>query len=362
MRFVGDVAIRSFTVKEVAQQAETLASYANPHGHVPSPLGPYNDLLQTNPARLAGDLALVLALDNDRAVGRLGFYAGRALCHGEHHRVLWLDGFFLDPAYHETGVGGMLLMRALSTRMGLLASGGPSEETQKVYRRAGFRELPPLQRFLFFYRPRVLAEKALGKGIPARLVSAIAHPFFSTIPRLPMLLSDGVREMELRRVAAFDAALDELPIAPSLNRFPRDAATLNWALTARPLFAMQAYHREELLGYALLQLRHARGGGFHNLPEMTIGRLLDYSLGSHHDNKATRRTLLTSCIRFLAKRGADVFECQVNDPEMKAACRSLWMVSLGGHKVFYRPAPGQRLSQDANWFLTHATSDSLITS
>lgn len=364
---MGTPIVRVFTLDEIDSDGLS-GRFDDPSGHIRMCDATWAEMVRANPAAQGPDLTMLLALDGDRVVGRLGFHAGTAWVRGARHRIHWMDGYFLDEAYRNSGVGGLIMLQASARCKSILACGGPSDAAQKLYKAAGMKEIGPLRRWLHFPRGIGPARKVLGAGPLAAAASPLAgaalRAFYASRRR-------GERpRLSYRRVERFDQQIDALQASPPLPCFPRDAATLNWALSYRRLRAFEVRRAESgpLIGYVLLK-RNRMDLSAHGLGTLTTGWLVDHVLAT--PTPAEKRDLVLFVIdHFRADPGdgssddergpVDVIDVQTFDPEVDAACRSLGMVHKGGLRVLFRPPPGVALPQDGRWFLTAAAGDMLL--
>jgi GNAT superfamily N-acetyltransferase len=348
--------IRAYTVKELVGNKADLGQYADPNGFLSSHHEAGLQLLAENPHGQEDDLALVVAVHGETIIGRLAFYGGVVHYGGQDERVLWLSGFFMVDSYRSSGAGGLVLLRALETRHSLLASGGPSERLQTVYKRTGFVPLGPLRRFVYFYRSRVLAERFVRNPILSRVLSMCAQPPLQAYYAVRSLSGRG--DLDCRSIQRFGSGFEGIFANERRNFFPKSAAQLNWVLNHRNPFAFDILRDGSPIGYCLLQIIENKGGGPDRLPTMTIGTLLDYYLPEGAAD--SKRSLVHFCLDFFRKQRVDVFECQIFDRVMETACARLGMIHLGGNKVFFRPRPGKKLDPAAPWFLPLGTSDVIL--
>ena len=348
--------IRAYTVEQVTQDITPLSSLKDPENLLPEARDNWVRMLNENPSVKPTDLAMIVAVDGNKVVGRLGFWAASAVVDGKPLRTYWTAGFFLDPQYIHTGAGAMILLRGVSACKSVLVCGGPSESLQKLYQAAGFVKLGALKRFLYFYSPRVLAHRVARPRWLAPVAAAVIWPILKSYYFVRRRLRRP--RLEYRPVKQFDARIDELLSRGPINRLFRDSATLNWAMRFRSIEAFEIYDRGNLVGYCLLKQVRVNAGGPHDLPDMRMGSLLDYHLA--RPGKADKLDLALFALSSFAAQGVDVGELQLFDPEFESVCRGLGMVHLGGNKVFFRPPPGAKVDPTAGWSFTLATGDMIL--
>lgn len=349
-----DLKIAAFTVADLGDGTR-LQGFEDPHGYLADFRGAGARMLAENPHAEPSDLALILAVDGKRVVGRLGFFAGPAPSGAIDSRVLWLSGYFLQERYLATGAGGMLMLRALSTRMTLLAAGGPNAALQRLYDSTGFRRLPELKGYFRIFNPRLIT----GRYLQQAWMRVLLRPVVAVLLRLHGLffrprLPGGFEFIE---VAEFDAGIDAVKPDPATAWFPRSHALLNWILRFRWSTRGFLIRRNGVLaGYCILGARRmARGPAPGEAGAMTWGLLVDYRLLP--GDAAAMNALVSFSIRHCEALGVDALYCQGSDEALHAACRSYGMVAYGGSLVFLRPGPRWRFDVDRPWLLTAATAD-----
>lgn len=116
-----------------------------------------------NPQARPADPAMLVAFSATRCVGHLGMYPDLLLFGPRRERLFWLSAFFVHPEYRASGVGPMLLMRALALNEPLGAS-SPSTEAARIYQTLRFIEPPPVP-----YR-RLSMDRLNFLGLPVRLL------------------------------------------------------------------------------------------------------------------------------------------------------------------------------------------------
>jgi GNAT superfamily N-acetyltransferase len=314
-------------------------------------------MLLANPNGSTNDIALVLALDGERVVGRLGCFAGPVKVGGESKRAFFLSGFALDPEYRQTGVGGLLLMRILSAGT-VFASGAPDLRARELYRRLKFHEVGPLRRFLLPLRAGPVVEYYTGNRRLGRYATSLATPAMAVYRRLAM--RHRSLRVKLRQANCVSSAVDAMMERDTRNSFPRDAAMYAWAAPFsqdQRIFDIEI--DGDLAGFAVLSRYSHPGGGDLRLPPTTISALKDYYLAPSHASAAN--AVLCALLHELAQGPADFIECQVEEAAMAAACQAASMIEMGGNRVFVRGrfAPGAAVSRP--WFIAYAVGDQLFT-
>ena len=351
-----EVCVRSFTVGELGRGLAALETYDDPDDYLKS-FRTNPRLIVENPHALKDDLALILALDGQRVVGRLGLFAGRMLYEGEDQRVYWLSEFALQNAYKTTGVGGMILLKVLALRVTLLACGAPSEELEKVYQKVGFQRLGPLKRFVYLYHATVLARHYLNNSFLARPISSIANPVLALYYSFRRR---GVKQkLTYKHVKQFDDAISNLVASEQRNHCVKDALVLNWVLKHNHADAFEIYEGPTLRGYCVIKCMRFAGGGSHDLPEMNMGTLLDYYI--EDNSREALCDLIMFCVDRFVGHDLDLFEFQVCDEMLGKVCGEFGFIRVGGNRIFFKPGLGVRPRGEREWFLTLGTADVILT-
>lgn len=362
---MGNVTVRVFTLDQIGPEGLT-GLFADPNGHIAMCDGKWAGMVRSNPHAQPGDLTMLLALDDQTVVGRLGFFAHSVSIAGKSHRVHYMDGYFLDEAYRTSGVGGLIMLQASARCKSILACGGPSESAQKLYKAAGLKEIGPLRRWIYFTRGIGPARKVLGPGP----LAAIASPFAGlSLRAMYFSRRKGARpRLAYTPVTAFSPEVDSLYNGFQLPHFPRTSSMLNWALNNRDLSAFELRDGPRLVGYLLLK-RNTMNLSQHGLGTLRVGWVVDYFLSEPTpQNKRDLAMFVIDHFRSIpgdgrseeARGHVDVVDFQTLDPEMDGICRSLGMVHRGGLRVLFRPPPGVALPEDGRWFLTAASGDMLL--
>ena len=350
-----EVCVRSFSVGELDRGLTALETYDDPDDYLKS-FRTNPRLIVENPHALRDDLALILALDGQRVVGRLGLLAGRLFYEGENRRVYWLSEFALQDAYRTTGVGGMILLKVLALRVPLLACGAPSEELERIYEKVGFQRLGPLKRFVYFYDSTVVVRHYLNNAFLARTISIMANPALALYYNFRRR---GVKQaLTYKHVKQFDNAISTLFASETRNHCIKDAGMLNWVLNHNHADAFEIYDGPSLRGYCVIKRMKFAGGGSHNLPEMNMGTLLDYYIKDV--SREALRDLLNFCIDRFAHHGLDLFEFQVCDEMLGKVCGEFGLIQVGGNRIFIKPGLGMESRGEREWFLTLGTADAIL--
>lgn len=352
-----DLRLVSYTIGELTEDLAVLGQYRDPYEYVKeiSP-GLWRDLT-TNPSAQAGDLAIILFLDGDAVVGRLGMWASEVAVGGVQSRTYWLSDFVLHEDYRDTGGGGMMLLKAVSHSASLVAAGAIPPAVQELYVAAGFEELGPLRRYVYFYTPKVIFRTFLRVPFLSSALSIVAAGPLKAYYRLKR--KGHKTSLEFRPVESFSDNIDDLPRHG--NYFPKSSTRLNWILAYRDnAFGVEVFRNGQICGYCLYRTALADAQSEpRRLPEMKVGTLLDFYIeGATLEDKMA---LIDYSVGFFKPKQMEIFECQGKDEDLIAVCSSRGLVKIGGFRVLFRPTPKQRGTNEDNWHITQGEGDVLRT-
>ena len=303
----------------------------------------------TNPRAERDDVSLIVAYQDDRCVGYLGMIPGLLTVDGKWEKLYWLSSWYVAPAARPTGVGAMLMMRALSLRRPILVTGF-SEEAARVYEGLRFQPLGPLRYLQVDFKPvNVL-------GMPLRLWRKVLYqrgrehtphldqwiraidgigvkPFYLPLRTMIRQLDQALTLKRVQVVA--DETVETAPDDARPVRFFRGVNEINWMLRDRwvvkgpeaategyyfrdfdPFFA---YHVYELYGKPDEQYKGfvvMRADGKRSRRNLTV---LDY----HFLDAADQRYLVPLAFKQAREDRADV----ISLPSCaRAACNHSWML------------------------------------
>ena len=352
------LSIKAFTIKEIIENPGIFNSYKDPHGYLKEHDTSWISLSKDNPYGKVNDLCLILTIDENVVVGKLGMCAGGGVVSNEREeRIFWFCNFFLEGEYKNSGAGGLMLLRAIQFSKCLLGSGGPREDAEKLYDRTGFFRLGPLKRFVYFYRTEVIAKKYIKNSLFSSLGTLALSPLLKCYYK--MKIGQIKINLKYQRIEKFDRDLDKLIATQTKAHFPKYTDTLNWVLKyKRNLYSFKILENDKQVGYCILRRSHRKEATSHNLPEMTVGSLLDYFLIDFSEER--KKDLILFCIDFFKKTNVDIFECQVFDPVFDRICSSIGMVHLGGNRIFFRPSRTKLFDREQPWFITYGTCDVIL--
>ena len=351
-----EIGFISYTIEELTSDQRLLDKHDDRFGYFASPNWDWRRGLVENPSAEKEDLAIIIALCGNTIIGRLGLWAGKVVIDGVPVPMFLLALFQLHENYRTTGVAGMMLLRARSHSRCLIAAGPVPPDVQKIYRAAGFRELGPLRRYVYFYNTSVILRTFLRISW---LASALSFPT-TPILKLYYLLRPkrANSSLEFRPVAEFGKHIDALPREG--NYFQRDSATLNWVLaTDQKKYAFEVYRDGNICGYCMLRVADADAQETpRRLPQMRVGSLMDYYI--YGAVKADLAALVKHCVHFFSYHNVDVFECFTKDEVLADVCSSRGMIVVGGFRGLFSSPRGSSSPLTEPWHLTQGEGDVIL--
>ena len=356
----GEIHIDGYTIAEISNDSALLGRYRDPFGYFRECVPPWLEVLRSSPGSSDGDLAIILAVDGETVVGRLGMFAASACVNGEKTETFWLTLFLVHEDYRRTGAGALMLLRAVSYLKCLVAAGGIPPEVQELYKSAGFKDLGRLQRYVYFFTTSPILMKFLRIGPLSIFLSYLTNPLLSLYYATRSRSCQS--QVTFEAVARFDFELDEILEGRNGDYFPRGVDYINWVLqSCDNLQGFRVVRQGKLIGYILLRVTDepAQTSG-RWLPAIRLGCLLDYYL--QDGTPADKRAIIEFCIPFFRAAGADVFECQSNDDDLVSACSRLGMIQMGGNRVLFRPPQGTTIPDVDSWSLTQGEGDVILAS
>lgn len=130
-----------------------------------------------NPRADGDDLVLLVAYRDNGVIGYLGILPDKIFVNDTGYKIGWLTSWWVDPACKTTGVGAILLFKALGAyhhRLGV--SGGSKEATKVLDASQKFMALKTLRGLDI--RLRFNATKAILRKIPAMRVFRVLFRIF----------------------------------------------------------------------------------------------------------------------------------------------------------------------------------------
>jgi hypothetical protein len=351
---MSDPRIVSYTLQQLIDDPEALAAYDDPAGYLGESGPRWLAFLRENPRGRPDDLVIVLTVVGNRVVGSLRSIPVAVRIGGQSYPSIALRAFFLDAEWRGGGAGGMMLLRALSTTRVALAAGGPRPETVALYHRAGFIELGPLARQVYFNTTRPLIATAC-RGLPlVPRISALLDPLLGLYYRARA--SKPSPRVAFTEVERFSDALDRVLETRSDDHMVRESRDLNWMLQySHGLSAYEIRDGDALAGYCLIRTedRAATTVPF-PLPPMRVTSVLDFHIANPRPE--TLHQLVRHAIACSKADGAEVVEIQTNRPDLLRCLRSTGFVRAGGYKVLLKTPP--TLPADpGRWRMAEAQGD-----
>jgi len=355
-----NLSIVSYRIKDIYNDSAILGKYKDPYAYIKGCDAAWLELLKNNPYAQEEDIALILTVDRNTVVGRLGLYAASVKYNQKQEKTFWLSGFFLNEAYKNSGAGGLMLLKAINFFKCLVAAGGPRIDTQGLYKATGFSEIGALKRYVYFYNAKVIAKRYIKNRFFCSLLSFINSPLLKLYYRIR--IGNKKPKLIYQQVEKFNTDIDELVDSGGSNYFPKYSNTLNWILQHRiNIYAFQILRNHKLVGCCLLRRTHMEsrpGEPPHYYPDKVDGSLLDYYLAD--SSLDVKKDLVLFCIDFFKEKKMDIFEFQIFDEEMERICLQYGMIHLGGNRIFFRPSQPNKPEEKSPWFLTHGTADEIL--
>ena len=195
-----------------------------------------------NPYGRPDDVALLVALHDNKCVGYQGLLPGMFSRRSQLHRIHWSTAFFVSSDYRGTGAAGRLLEEITKLNIDFPVT-RMTEGAQQAYLKAGFKELGHLTYYqLRLEKIRKLdaimqeAQASLDTGSNAdTLYQQLKRIFYR---RLLPDLKPKQRAFEHRAVNQIDPQAQQM-IKRQLNgpRFFRGIEAINWMLKYRWLIS-----------------------------------------------------------------------------------------------------------------------------
>lgn len=347
--------IETFRIRDLAKNPKLFRAYEDPNNYVSNDYDQWIEIFLTNPLARDDDVAVIAGIDGNTVVGKMGLCSGLMSMAGERSRVRWIQGFFLDEAYRKAGVGGMIMLRALSLKENILGSGASDPNAVALFKASGFKSLGPLRRFVLFYNAGVIARKLTKNPLLTHVISTAGEPLLKSYYGLKAIHKGKRPLLEYKPVDRFDSSIDDLLARERRNYFPRDSRSLNWILDRKKFWPFLVYRDGSLLGYCLLQKAMMQEVPMHNVPAMSVGRLKDHYLAD--ESIVEKEDLILFAIDFFKDKHVDIFECQVLDDDYDKICQKYGLVHLGGNRVFLRLQNASNKPWQAPWLVTFGVSD-----
>ena len=133
-----------------------------------------------NPRAGANDLVLLVAYQDNRVIGYLGILPDIIFVNDTNYKLGWLTSWWVDPACATTGVGAILLFKALNAYDQYIGVSGSSREARKA--------LKASQRFMTLellrgldIRLRLNVTRLIHRKLPALKIFLPVFKFFDNL-------------------------------------------------------------------------------------------------------------------------------------------------------------------------------------
>ena len=133
-----------------------------------------------NPRADEDDLVLLVAYQENRVIGYLGILPDKIFANNAAYKFGWLTGWWVDPICKTTGVGAILLFKALSAYHQYLGVSGASKEARKVLQASQkFMALKPLRGLEIKFRFN--AARAVPRRLPGMKIFRVLFKIFDSL-------------------------------------------------------------------------------------------------------------------------------------------------------------------------------------
>ena len=162
------IRIQSIQVQDIHRFAQEYSASLSP-GDI-APVSLFRSLAWTkNPCALPNDIGLLVAFSKEKCVGYLGLLPAEIKIDDKIDRVFWFSTFYVPSEFRSTGVGALLMMRAMSLRVNLAVTNYSAQAAQ-LYEKLNFHKVKPLRYFEFDLQQSNVPIRVLRKGL--RLIKA----------------------------------------------------------------------------------------------------------------------------------------------------------------------------------------------
>ena len=101
---MGKLSIQAYAIKDISNNHAILDKYKDPFGYIKKCNETWIQILRSNAYAKGSDIALILTIDDDIVVGRLGLYAASVIYNQKEEQTFWLSGFFLNEKYKNSTI------------------------------------------------------------------------------------------------------------------------------------------------------------------------------------------------------------------------------------------------------------------
>lgn len=307
------------------------------------------------------DPVQLLAVLDNRVIGRIDIYWGEIVAQGKTYPIAWGSSLNVSPSFRQGGAGLLLILK-LQSLARIAGVCGVAEMACELYRRLRWVE-HAMPRYVFLRRSRSVVEHFTGRGLVSRILTPVVNAGLDAYGGL-LALRYGRSDLES---AAIDAsAVHQNSIGSAVVEARRDAGVLRWMLEAsfdnsnpaeKFLAAVRA--RGRTLGHYLAKLRHYDVASHRGFRDLRLGSLQDWAI--YHPQDLTFRDLVLRASRHLFEHGADAVEFCAPSPAEAHTLKSLGFVRAGQlHLFLHIRDRAPELHDRARWRLRPCEGDNFF--
>jgi hypothetical protein len=227
------VKIKAYSVGDLRRMLDSGPFFAGN----PVPITRERALSQVNNPRAEdSDMALLVAYDAEVVVAHLGILPDLAFVGVAERKIGWLTAWWANPDHKYSGLGMLLMMRAMALYKNGVGASGFSEDAKKVYaatrKFTTIKELPGISAFTRFDVLRILPKRfqILGKvNFVLEACDAVANCFIGfrqVLWKNNFKIPDGVR---VEAATELDAEAGQFVSQHNQGELTRrEAKELNW--------------------------------------------------------------------------------------------------------------------------------------
>lgn len=303
--------------------------------------------LRNHPFARPEDPAVIHVLVDGEFAAQMHVLPGELSFARQRTRCFFGSDFFSEPHFRSLGVGGLVLLKALSVVKAPFVVNGVTQEALRTYKAAGLVHLGKIPRHIALLR----SAPVLRRFMRTSALAALADPILSVAYKpFWKRIIDAARSFRLEEVTSFDTRLDELQNQYSPDFwFPRSSTFLNWVLRfpwfpQRERFHVRAYllwplQLHDGLPAGMMVLRFYRrskseAGGV-GYPKVYFASLLDYFVRPDMDDIIP--ALLGHALAEARRAQCDVLEVAGSDPTLNDLCDLSLMRRAGGFDLLCKP-------------------------
>lgn len=307
-----------------------------------------------NPHVKSDDIPTWIVTTEDKIVGQLAALPIELKVGGDIVRAIWVINMIVFPQYRGQRLGKRLFEFARDTYCSTMIALGINDQSGGVLRSLEWVWLDSINRYQILLFPGE-AVKEISEIAPARhLINLLYTPFR---PRASKLSVAGGGE--IRHVSQFDSSFDDLWPDASVQwtcAVARTAKALEWQYLKQPGKKFEIigyYEHDRLMGYAVLFIRRAHGGG--SPPKAAITDLCYAANGSER----VVDSLLKGALRLALEKRVGGLVTDVVDPLVERRLRDFGFHTIKSSPKFAAQTRehGELIYRRENWFLTRGDSD-----